>query len=124
MRKKIILMTIMGLAISISSFCQSAVPIVNPNAEHDRMHRLVLESEKNEAPEFAIEAFKLFAKQKGYSEQNVLRNVILFKPIYNENVSKDDKIFVIKILMRMCENPLTTIPVELVNKAVKDISKN
>ena len=124
MRKKIILMTIMGLAISISSFCQSAVPIVNPNAEHDRMHRLVLESEKNEAPEFAIEAFKLFAKQKGYFEQNVLRNVILFKPIYNENVSKDDKIFVIKILMRMCENPLTTIPVELVNKAVKDISKN
>ena len=124
MRKKIILMTIMGLAISISSFCQSAVPIVNPNAEHDRMHRLVLESEKNGAPEFAIEAFKLFAKQKGYFEQNVLRNVILFKPIYNENVSKDDKIFIIKILMRMCENPLTTIPVELVNKAVKDISKN
>ena len=124
MRKKIILMTIIGLAISITSFCQSAVPIENPNAEHDRMHRLVLESEKNEAPEFAIEAFKLFAKQKGYSEQNVLRNVILFKPIYNENVSKDDKIFVIKILMRMCENPLTTIPVELVNKAVKDISKN
>ena len=117
-------MTIMGLAISISSFCQSAVPIVNPNAEHDRMHRLVLESEKNEAPDFAISAFKLFAKEKGYSEQNVLRNVILFKPIYNENVSKDDKIFVIKILMRMCENPLTTIPVELVNKAVKDISKN
>lgn len=124
MRKKIILMTIMGLVISISSFCQSAVPIVNPNAEHDRMHRLVLESEKNEAPDFAIAAFKLFAKEKGYSEQNVLRNVILFKPIYNENVSKDDKIFVIKILMRMCENPLTTIPVELVNKAVKDISKN
>ena len=124
MRKKIILMTIMGLAISISSFCQSAVSIVNPNAEHDRMHRLVLESEKNEAPDFAIEAFKLFAKQKGYSEQNIQRNIILFKPLYNKNVSKEDKIFVTKILIRMCENPLTTIPVELVNKAVKDISKD
>ena len=124
MRKKIILMTIMGLVISISSLCQSAIPIVNPNAEHDRMHRLVLESEKNEAPDFAITAFKLFAKEKGYSEQNIQRNIILFKPLYNKNVSKDDKIFVTKILMRMCENPLTTIPVHLVNKAVKDISQN
>lgn len=117
-------MTIMGLAISISSFCQSAVPIVNPNAEHDRMYRLVRESENNEAPEFAIEAFKSFAKEKGYAEQNVLRNITLFKPLYNKNVSKEDKIFVTKILMRMCENSMTTIPIELVNKAVKDISKN
>ena len=124
MNKKLILMTIVGVALSITSFCQSAAPLVNPNAEHDRMYRLVLESEKNEAPDFAIEAFKLFAKQKGYSEQNIQRNIILFKPLYNKNVSKEDKIFVTKILIRMCENPLTTIPVELVNKAVKDISKN
>ena len=117
-------MTIMGLAISISSFCQSAIPTINPNADHDRMYRLVLENEKNEAPEFAIEAFKSFAKEKGYVEQNILRNIVLFKPLYNKNVSKEDKIFVTKILMRMCENPQTTIPIELINKAVKDISKN
>ena len=124
MRKKVVLFTIMGLIISMTSFCQSLAPSVNPNAEHDRMYHLVRESEKNEAPEFVIEALKSFAREKGYVEQNVLRNIVLFKPLYNKNVSKEDKLFVTKILMRMCENPQTTIPVNLVAKAINEISKN
>lgn len=117
-------MTIVGMAFSMVSYCQTLAPSVNPNAEHDRMYKLVKESEKNETPDFVITAFKLFAKEKGYVEQNVLRNIILFKPLYNKNVSNEDKIFVTKILIRMCENPQTTIPVDLVNRAIKDISKN
>ena len=117
-------MTIMGLAISISSFCQSAEPAVNPNADHDRMYWLVLANEKNEAPDFAVEALKLFAKEKGYEEKNILRNITLFKPLYNKNVSKEDKLFVINILRRMCENANATIPIDLVNKAANDLIKN
>ena len=124
MNKKMILMTVVGMALSVLSFCQTLAPAVNPNAEHDRMYRLVLLCEKDENPDFAVTAFKLFAKEKGYVEQNILRNIVLFKPLYNKNISKEDKIFVTKILFRMCENPQTTIPIDLVNRAFKDISKN
>ena len=124
MNKKMILMTVIGMVFSVLSFCQTSSHRVNPNADHDRMYWLVLASEKNEAPDFAVEALKLFAKEKGYEVKNVLRNITLFKPLYNESVSKEDKLFVIKILMRMCENPNATIPINLVNRAIKDLSKN
>jgi hypothetical protein len=124
MNKKMVLMTFIGMAFSVLSFCQTSTAVVNPNAEHDRMYRLVLQSEKNETPSFVVDALKAFAKEKGYEEKSVLRNAIIFKPLYNKNVSKEDKLFVTKILMKMCENPQTTIPVNLVAKAINDISKN
>lgn len=117
-------MTVIGMAFSFLSFCQTTSPVVNPNAEHDRMYWLVLECEKNEVPQFAVDAFKSFAKEKGYSEKNILRNIVLFKPLYNNDISKEDKIFVTKVLLRMCENPQPLIPIDLVNRAVKDISQN
>ena len=124
MNKKMILMTLVGMAFSVVSFCQTLSPAVNPNAEHDRMYRLVLQCEKDETPEAVITALKLFAKEKGYAEQYVLRNTVLLKPLYNKNISKEDKLFVIKILMRMCENPNTTMPINLVSQVKKDISSN
>ena len=117
-------MTFIGMAFSLLSFCQTLSPAVNPNAEHDRMYRIVLACEKDETPIFVINALKLFAKEKGYAEQNVLRNTVLLKPLYNKNISKEDKLFVTKTLLRMCENPNTTIPVNLVSQAKKEISGN
>ena len=123
MNKKPLTLVFFALVFCIPAFCQNAKPAVNPNADHDRMYRIVTESNSVEMPAFAITALKSLAKTKGYSEHAVMRNTILLKPLYNKNLSNDDRLFAAQVLMRMCDNPATTIPVELVSDAVKQVSK-
>ena len=124
MNKKTIITAFFAIAFCMPAFCQIATPAVNPNAEHDRMYRIVTQSYSTEMPAFATEVLKAFAKTKGYSEPAVLRNTMILRSLYNKNLSKDDRLFAARIMMRMCENPGTTIPIELVSEAVKEISKN
>ena len=124
MNKKTIIIAFISLAFCMPAFCQIATPAVNPNADHDRMYRIVTESYSTEMPSFATDALKAFAKTKGYSEPAVLRNTMVLRSLYNKNLSKDDRLFAAQIIMRMCDNPATTIPVELVSNAITEISKN
>lgn len=124
MNKKSLIVAFFALAFCMPAFCQTAKPTVNPNADHDRMHRIITESYSTEMPAFATEALKVFAKTKGYSEPAVLRNTMILRSLYNKNLSKDDRLFAGQIIMRMCDNPGTTIPVELVSNAITEISKN
>ena len=124
MNKKPLIVAFFAWAFCMPAFCQIATPAVNPNADHDRMYRIITESNSVEVPAFAITALKNLAKTKGYSEPAVLRNTMILKPLYNKNLSKDDRLFAARIMMRMCENPGTSIPIELVSEAVKEISKN
>lgn len=122
MNQKTIIIAFFFLAFCMPAFCQTA-SVVKPISEHDRMYRIINESNSVEVPAFAIAALKNLAKTKGYSEPAVLRNTILLKPLYNQNLSKDDRLFAAQIMMRMCDNPSTTIPLELVTDALKEISK-
>ena len=124
MNKKTIIIAFFSLAFYMPALCQTALSAVNPNADHDRMYRIINESNSTEMPVFATVALKAFAKNKGYSEPAVLRNTMILKPLYNKNLSKDDRLFAARIIMSMCDNPATTIPVELVSNAVTEISKN
>lgn len=124
MNKKTIIIALIGLAFCMPAFCQTAAHAVNPNADHDRMLRIVTESNNVEMPAAATAALRTFAKTKGYSEPAVMRNAILLRPLYNKSLSKDDRLFAAQVLLRMCDNPGTTIPPELVSNAVKEISKN
>lgn len=123
MNKKTLIVAFFALAFCMPAFSQIAKPAVNPNADHDRMYRIVTESNSVEVPAFAIAALKNLAKTKGYSEPAVLRNAMILKPLYNKSLSKNDRLFAAQILMRMCDNPANTIPVELVSDAVKELSK-
>lgn len=123
MNKKTLLAALFALAIYLPVFSQNAKPAVNPNADHDRMYRIVTESNSVEVPAFAITALKNLAKTKGYSEPAVMRNTLLLKPLYNKNLSKEDRLFAAQVLLRMCDNPSTSIPVELVTDAIKEVSK-
>ena len=120
MNKKTLIFALFALIFCMPAFCQTVKPVT----DHDRMYRIVTESNSVEVPAFAIAALKNLAKTKGYSEPAVMRNTILLKPLYNKNLSKDDRLFAAQILMRMCDNPSTTIPVELLTDAVKEVSKN
>ena len=123
MNKKTIIIAFISLVFCMPAFCQTATPAVNPNADHDRMYKIVNESNSVEMPAFAITALKNLAKMKGYSEPAVLRNKMLLRPLYNKNLSNDDRLFAAQVLLRMCDNPATTIPAELVSDAVKELSK-
>ena len=123
MNKKTIIIAFFSLAFCLPAFSQTSLPAVNHNADRDRMHRIITESTTVEMPQFATEALKTFAKTKGYNETGVMRNTILLRPLYNKNLSKEDRLFAAQVLMRMCDNPSTTIPVELVSNAIKEISK-
>lgn len=123
MNKKTLIVAFVALAFCMPAFSQTTMPGVNPNADHDRMYRILNESNSVELPAFAIAALKDLAKNKGYSEPAVMRNGILLKPLYNKSLSKDDRLFVLRILKDICDNPGASIPIELVSNAAKEISK-
>ncbi len=124
MNKKTVFLMIIGMVFSVSAFCQAAQTNTNPNAERDRMYRIVNASTTTEVPPSLISELKSLARTKGINENAVLRNTILLKPLYNSSLTKEDRLFAANVLMQMSENAGSTIPADAVRKAISEISKN
>jgi hypothetical protein len=128
MNKKIYVMLFLAIGLSTNAFCQTAttlppVDVKAINAEHDRMNDLMIKSDKVTLPDSTITILKNFAEQKGYREAAVLKSGSILKTLYNENISKADKLFACKIISRICESEYTTIPLSLVINLTNQISK-
>lgn len=125
MNNKIMMMTIATMLFASVSFAQTLneVDVAKINADHDRMITLIQKSEKLPVPEYVTEELKKFAKQKGYNEQSVLRNYMLLCPIYNTDLTADDRLFACKMATKACTNENAYIPISLVNKLKDEILK-
>jgi hypothetical protein len=128
MNKKIYIMLFLAMGLSTIAFCQTTttlepVDVKAINAEHDRMNDLMIKSDKVVLPDSTIYILKNFAKQKGYREAAVLKSGMILKTLYNKDVSKVDKLFASKIILRICESEYSTIPVSLVMNITNQITK-
>jgi hypothetical protein len=67
---------------------------------------------------------KNFAKEKGLIEEAVLKSALLLRPIYNNNLPKEERLFVCRKVLLMCDAPHSTLPTTLVRNKMNEILKN
>ncbi len=119
--KRILGFTLLFNIFSFLANAQSAA--VNPNADHDRMIKLILESNKVVLPDSVQRQLKKFAKDKHLDEREVLKNVVLINPLFNDKISREDKLFVCLAGIRMSDNAHSTLPVKVFNDAYTRLNK-
>jgi hypothetical protein len=123
MNKRISFMLLVGIFSASIAFSQTQVAApINRNADHDRLIMLIQKSDKVVVPESVIVALKNFAMLKGYNEQSVLRNVILLRPMYDKNLSKEDRLFACAMVKRASENTNASIPTSIPTNMIKELS--
>lgn len=98
MKKSLLLFFLFaGLFFKISYSQAPLAAASNPNYIHDKLTELYAGSfYKSEVPDSVYTILKNFARNKHIDENIVLRNIYMFKVLYYEGFTIDDRLFAVK----------------------------
>ncbi len=94
MKKSLLLVLLFaGLCFKLS-YSQAPLAATNPNFVHDKLVDLTIKSQNSVSlPDSVTQILINYARNKSIPYQLVLRNSYMFKVLYNENLSIDDRLF-------------------------------
>ena len=94
MKKSFLLLCLFFAFFSNLSYSQAPLAATNPNFVHDKLTDLTIKSQSSVSlPDSVTQILINYARNKSIPYQLVLRNSYMFKVLYNENLSIDDRLF-------------------------------
>lgn len=97
MKRKFYLFFLLATTISCASIAQAPLAATNPNFVHDKLTDLMVRSQSTVSlPDSVTQILINYARNKNLEYQLVLRNSYMFKVLYNETLSIDDRLFACK----------------------------
>lgn len=94
MKKSFLLLCLFFAFFSNLSYSQAPLAATNPNFVHDKLVDLTIKSQNSVSlPDSVTQILINYARNKSIPYQLVLRNSYMFKVLYNENLSIDDRLF-------------------------------
>jgi hypothetical protein len=94
MKRKFYLFFLLVTTISCAAVAQAPLAATNPNFVHDKLTDLMVKSQSTVSlPDSVTQILINYARNKSIPYQLVLRNSYMFKVLYNENLSIDDRLF-------------------------------
>ena len=97
MKKNLLLFFLFTALFFKFSYSQAPLATTNPNFVHDKLEELSAKSLHTIIlPDSVTQLLINYARNKNLEYQLVLRNSYMFKVLYNENLSIDDRLFACK----------------------------
>ena len=97
MKKSLIILFVFSTFTFSFSYCQAPLSATNPNFVHNKLTELMIKSQSAvHLPDSVTQILINYARNKNLEYQLVLRNSYMFKVLYNENLSVDDRLFACK----------------------------
>ncbi len=94
MKKSLLLFFLFAGLFFKFSYSQAPLAAANPNFVHDKLVDLTLKSQNSVSlPDSVTQILINYARNKSIPYQLVLRNSYMFKVLYNENLSIEDRLF-------------------------------
>ena len=108
--------------LSVCAFSQTQQ--VNPNAEHDRIVELIIKSYQVVLPDSITAKLKSFAREKNFPENEVMKNSVFLKTLYNENISIPDRLYACQFTINRINESTNSmmLPIELFNKRYTELN--
>jgi hypothetical protein len=109
MKQKILLTAILFICFTTFSFAQSAATL-EVYELHKKITDFNAESQNVKLPDSVYRILKDYAFTKGLKESSVLKNDYLFKVLYNEALSIDDRLFACDFYIKANNTPYPYVP--------------
>ena len=94
MKKSLLILFILSSFLYISGYSQAPLPVTNPNFLHDKLMDFMVKSQSAVSlPDSVTKILINYARNKNLEYQLVLRNSYMFKVLYNESLSIEDRLF-------------------------------
>ena len=94
MKKSLLLVFLFAGLCFKFSYSQAPLAVTKPNFLHDKLMDMHVKSYNNvNLPDSVTQILINYARNKNLEYQLVLRNSFMFKTIYNERLSVDDRLF-------------------------------
>jgi hypothetical protein len=109
MKQKILLTATLLICFTIFSFAQSEATL-KVYELHKKMTNFIAESQDVKLPDSVYRILKDYAFTRGLREAAVLRNDYVFKVLYNEALSVEDRLFACDFYIQANNNPYPYTP--------------
>ena len=97
MKKSLLILFVLSTFTFSLSFSQAPLSATNPNFVHDKLTDLMVKSQSAVSlPDSVTKILINYARNKNLEYQLVLRNSYMFKVLYNESLSIEDRLFASK----------------------------
>lgn len=118
--RKIISTFFVCFLLNTACFAQSSNPNDISVEDHNRFSLLMNKSGSATLPDSVITQLKKFAVKINMEEQYVMRNVLILRPLYDNTLSKEDRLFACRVAFKMFSVPNPTVPIKIILDAQRN----
>jgi hypothetical protein len=118
--KKLTLTFFVCFLLNAVCFAQTSGPNDISVEDHNRFSILMNKSAAASLPDSVITQLKKFAVKINMEEQYVMRNQIILRPLYDNSLSREDRLFACKTALKMFSVPKPTVPIKIILDAQRN----
>jgi hypothetical protein len=120
MKQKLLLGFLLLFSISTATLGQNTTD--KPNALHDKLHGILSKSFEVQLPKKVLDALKAHAIQNNLDIKIVMRSALWLKPVYNENLTLDERLFFANHALKSVGKSDFTLPVYLFQEVIDKLN--